>query len=134
MWEEILLTLKLLHFFLLICCKYQLTPESWWYYLACYCYPIMSYCFFLQILINLEIYDRLDLTIKVPIFPFPASFTYKTVVSMWLIHGLTINVDLRDKMMLITEDEKKKMKLVRYMKYSVIDDKFLNVSVLSNKS
>ena len=37
-------------------------------------------------------------------------------------------------MMLITEDEKKKMKLVRYMKYSVIDDKFLNVSVLSNKS
>lgn len=92
----------------------------------------MSYCFFLQILINLEIYDRLDLTIKVPIFPFPASFTYKTVVSMWLIHGLTINVDLRDKMMLITEDEKKKMKLVRYMKYSVIDDKFLNVSVQSN--
>ena len=39
-------------------------------------------------------------------------------------------------MMLITEDDilKKKMKLVRYMKYSVIDDKFLNVSILSNKS
>lgn len=53
---------------------------------------------------------------------------------MWLIHGLTINVDLRDKMMLITEDEKKKMKLVHYMKYSVIDDKFLNVSILSNKN
>ena len=64
--------------------------------------------FFLQILINLEIYDRLVLTIKDPIFPFPASFTYETVVSMWLIHGLKINVDLRDKMMLITEDEKKK--------------------------
>lgn len=128
MWEEILLTLKLLHFFLLICCKYQWTPESWWYYLACYCYPIMSYCFFLQILINLEIYDRLDLTLKSQY----SLFQHHSHIRLWLIHGLTINVDLRDKMMLITEDEKKKMKLVRYMKYSVIDDKFLNVSVQSN--